>query len=94
MGKIFKVNSAEEMCDLMCGGPEEKILYVDDLHHIGSLLHDERCSLGLTAAEVSICSGVHINTIWRIERNEGIPRLDGIILVAKALGFTEIHFAL
>jgi len=71
-----------------------KILVITDIKKIGSQLKAERENQHLTVKHVSVRSGVHINTIWRIEKGEGIPRLDCLELWARALGFVEIIFTL
>ena len=68
----------------------KKILTIDDITLLGPVLYQNRTEQGLTVKEISRRTGLHVNTIWRIERGEGIPRLDVIRLWCKALGYSEI----
>ena len=71
-----------------------KTLVITDLHTIGYLLKSEREDQSLTVAELSRRSGIHVNTIWKIERCDGYPRIDVLKLLAQTLGYTQILFNL
>lgn len=71
----------------------KKVFKVYNLGLIGIDLYQSRIDQKVTVKEISRRTGLHVNTIWRIERGEGIPRLDVLKLWCNALGYSEIMIA-
>ena len=92
MGKVFTPTTQEQLCDLMCDNipPPTTELVINDLSTIGLVLKERRKMLHITVDEISKQSGIHVNTIWHIEKGGGIPRLDGLKLWCSVLGYTKI----
>lgn len=67
-----------------------KSLIVNDLNNIGDTLRHERELLHKTRQQICDVTGVHINTLNRVENGHGFPQLEVLYLWATALGYDEI----
>ena len=54
--------------------------------HIGTALKQRRKSLRVTQPELADLAGVHINTLYKIERGQGNPTIETIDRIAAVLG--------
>ncbi|GHU71258.1 hypothetical protein FACS1894184_17810 [Clostridia bacterium] len=57
----------------------------DQLIVIGQNIHRLRKALDLTQTELGDIAGISVRQLQKIERNEALPRLDTLLLLAKAL---------
>lgn len=53
---------------------------------IGIVIKERRQSLNITQLELAELAGVGINTVVAIERGQGNPKLETLLLIADTLG--------
>lgn len=56
------------------------------MDHIGKDIKARRTQLGVTQRQLSLLSGISINTLTKIERGEGNPTISAINRVLDTLG--------
>lgn len=64
----------------------EKSQYTVNIKEIGKVIKERRQSLNITQLELSELAGIGINTLVAIERGQGNPKLETLLLVADTLG--------
>lgn len=73
--------------------PREDLLHLNDpfiIRCIGDTIRQKRAELGLTLEEMSVMTGMHVNSLWNCEHGLVIPQGNTLVRIYQSLGITTL----
>lgn len=56
------------------------------LNTISKVIKERRKTLGITQAQLAELSGISVNTLYKLERDESNPTIEVLVKIAEVLG--------